>query len=335
MEKLPKVTFVRSSTTEAVHFFALSADIYRNFYQENNIYILPYLKKKNKRCIYYPYLEHNIANFWDNTLKRHDKVINNSVILVSKVAKFFESSELDYSSLENGFRDLFSEVWRYFLDNMDYLFKDVSNIEIYPTSFGSECMRYSWFLEENSTIRLFPRIDAEVSETFKMMIYERLCRFGKKYPYEWSERIAISEFTVRNIYNRNGWKIGNKSFLFGTRDVKDGKLYEESLKYLQKLGFSFSSSLNCRQGNIFWNDKQLSLSKQECIVMELLIKNSGKIITYDEIGSAIWQNDFTNKFSLEAISQMVSRIRSKLDDNGVISDIVQNVQGKGYLLVNK
>ena len=68
--------------------------------------------------------------------------------------------------------------------------------------------------------------------------------------------------------------------------------------------------------------------------MEILIKNSGKTVSYDEIGFKIWGEDFANKFSLEAISQLVARLRKKLSKKGVIVNSIQCVQGKGYILSN-
>ena len=88
MEKLPKLTFFRSPITEAVHYVAISADLYKNFYQDNNIYILPRLVKKYG-CIYYPYVEQEIPLFWKKTLKKQYKVKNNDSKFVKQVCRHY------------------------------------------------------------------------------------------------------------------------------------------------------------------------------------------------------------------------------------------------------
>lgn len=178
-----QVTFYRSNITEAIHYIILSGNIYRNFYKRNNIYILPRLVKNNYRCIYYPSVRHNISDFWRRSLKRYVDIKDSNDELISSVVDIFSYEEIDYKLLMEEFFRHFEKVWSFLNERMGKLFNTV-------------CMQYSWFLEDSSVIRLFPRFDTPISEVYKMMVYERLCRFNDKYNYTWSERIANSEFLV-------------------------------------------------------------------------------------------------------------------------------------------
>lgn len=63
--------------------------------------------------------------------------------------------------------------------------------------------------------------------------------------------------------------------------------------------------------------------------------SNGRVVDYDEISEAVWLGNSTSNFSLQAISQMVSRLRNKLKTKyGILPDVIQLVQGKGYVLIN-
>jgi DNA-binding response OmpR family regulator len=75
--------------------------------------------------------------------------------------------------------------------------------------------------------------------------------------------------------------------------------------------------------------RPLSLSPKETILLELLMRNAGQVVTRDMIAEVAWgaeYNDFTN-----LIEVFVNRLRQKIDYSGAESLIV-TVRGSGYSL---
>jgi DNA-binding response OmpR family regulator len=74
---------------------------------------------------------------------------------------------------------------------------------------------------------------------------------------------------------------------------------------------------------ILKNGQEINLSKKEIDLLELLLKNRGKLVTESCINEAIWNNEMTT----QALRNTVLRLRQKV---GV--KIVSNVQSLGYII---
>lgn len=330
--RFPKIYINSSETSEAIHYIALSEHLYHSFYQKNNIYFLPRLERKHINCIYYPYIEHNIKDFWIKSLQRHEKIENNNSEIIKKLIKANEFPQVHYENFEKTFLKDFKKTWQLMRELTDDLLDEIEEIHLYPTNFGSICMQYSWFLKKHNIVKLFPRIDAPISEIYKMIIFERLCI---KNQYLWSENIAISEYITYNIVLKN-FGMKKLSFLKATREKRDGILFKESKEYLKKLGFLSSESLNIRKNAIFWNEFDLNLTEKEKKFMKSLINNAGNIVNYEDIGKEIWGDLIDEKFSLQAISQIAKRVRAKLFNQCSVNiDVIRAVPKKGYVLLTK
>ncbi|MGH8013199.1 MAG: winged helix-turn-helix domain-containing protein, partial [Candidatus Binataceae bacterium] len=79
-----------------------------------------------------------------------------------------------------------------------------------------------------------------------------------------------------------------------------------------------------------WRDGcPLSLSPKESMLLELLMRHSGEVVTRDMIAETVWgagYNEFTN-----LIEVFVNRIRQKIDDRRDDPMLV-TVRGAGYSL---
>jgi DNA-binding response OmpR family regulator len=73
--------------------------------------------------------------------------------------------------------------------------------------------------------------------------------------------------------------------------------------------------------------RELSLSPKETILLELLMRNAGQVVTRNMIAEVVWgtgYNDFTN-----LIEVFVNRLRQKIND-GVSESLIVTVRGAGY-----
>ena len=85
----------------------------------------------------------------------------------------------------------------------------------------------------------------------------------------------------------------------------------------------------------FWmyarGELKIPFSYKEGALLMLFIKNRGKIITYDEICLKVIgcpQNEDTKEYVRKKISNLVSRVKVKIGDDGEITTLI----GKGYRL---
>ncbi len=90
-------------------------------------------------------------------------------------------------------------------------------------------------------------------------------------------------------------------------EVVDGYIYEVENKIIRH------------------EDKVIKLQKKEIMFLELLIQNKHRVVTYDELQDAIWQDDIMTDGALKTL---VGSLRQKLP-----KQCIKNLSGIGYKLV--
>ncbi len=93
-------------------------------------------------------------------------------------------------------------------------------------------------------------------------------------------------------------------------------------------------SLDERTAAILYNGKTVeeSFTRQEYSILTLFLKNSGKILTRDDIGAILWGDSSYEKYSDWAIDQLMSKLRKKLKEIGVNVEI-STLRGRGYKFI--
>lgn len=71
---------------------------------------------------------------------------------------------------------------------------------------------------------------------------------------------------------------------------------------------------------------EIKLGKKEILLIEFLIQNSHRIVTYNELKMHIWEDDFVSD---SALKSLVKNVRHKLSKN-----FIQNLSGIGYKIIN-
>ncbi|MFK2823731.1 response regulator transcription factor [Arcobacter sp. YIC-80] len=72
---------------------------------------------------------------------------------------------------------------------------------------------------------------------------------------------------------------------------------------------------------LFKEKKQILLTKKELLFLELLIKNSKRAVTYNELSSYVWDGNMSE----DAIRSVVKELRKKLSKKSI-----KNISGIGY-----
>lgn len=87
--------------------------------------------------------------------------------------------------------------------------------------------------------------------------------------------------------------------------------------------------LNTINGTVECNGKKIEITKNEMKILACLIKNSGSIVSRDDLMDYMWsENVFVDDNSL---SVNVTRLRKKLEQLGE-GDIIKTRRGMGYIL---
>ncbi|AII58452.1 chemotaxis protein CheY [Dehalococcoides mccartyi CG1] len=89
--------------------------------------------------------------------------------------------------------------------------------------------------------------------------------------------------------------------------------------------------LNIIMRKVFYNGKWIALTPSETIVLQCLLRNIGKTVSYSELSYEIWKDEYDGAKS--TIKVYIKHIREKLDAcNKNAEELISAVVGVGYTL---
>lgn len=86
-------------------------------------------------------------------------------------------------------------------------------------------------------------------------------------------------------------------------------------------------ALNSKKHEVFLNDEKVDLTNKEFIILELLFKKHGEVVTRDELYRQIWGDVAIES---RTIDMHIKSLRNKLNDNK--GNIIKTIYGVGYKL---
>ena len=87
--------------------------------------------------------------------------------------------------------------------------------------------------------------------------------------------------------------------------------------------------LNLNDGIVSYKEKKTELTKNEFKILQVLMEHAGKIVTREELMTALWESDaFVDDNTLTV---NITRLRKKLEQAG-LSDFITTKKGSGYLI---
>lgn len=101
---------------------------------------------------------------------------------------------------------------------------------------------------------------------------------------------------------------------------KSMELIEDKSKF--NLSLSSTCQYNAYEKVIIQDNKQIKLTKNELLFLDLLAHHSSRVVKYEEIENAIWAYE---GMSQDAIRSLVRGLRKKVPDG-----VIENVSGIGY-----
>ncbi len=88
--------------------------------------------------------------------------------------------------------------------------------------------------------------------------------------------------------------------------------------------------VNQTEQKAYYKDYYLDLTTSEYKLVELLVLNSGIIVSKDSMISHLWDSD--SEIYSNVIEVMISRIRTKIRQTGECDEVIKTVRGRGYIL---
>ena len=93
--------------------------------------------------------------------------------------------------------------------------------------------------------------------------------------------------------------------------------------------FKLDVIFDMSRDEVKYQDNLVELTKNEGKILTVLLENREKIVTREEIITALWQND--NFIDENTLSVNINRLRSKLKSIG-IDEFITTKKGKGYIV---
>jgi len=103
---------------------------------------------------------------------------------------------------------------------------------------------------------------------------------------------------------------------------KSMELIEDKSKF--NLPLSSTCQYNAYEKVIYDNNKEIKLTKNETLFLDLLAHHHTRVVTYEEIENAIWAYE---GMSQDAIRSLVRGLRKKIPQG-----VIENISGVGYKL---
>ncbi len=264
----------------------------KDFFQKLNFYVLPFMPEKfRSRVIYFP-------------INRNDK-------------KIYLKSIKKINKLQNEWVDSESV----FLNKLRIYFPKIDDIDIYiePSIYGTIG---SYDTKYENSVYVYPRYDRKLVDIQKLLInaLTHYFHFNPKDDMDeanetWQEKQRMAKKIQEDIFPsqkfRSMTEILDRQF--------SGKLAEESIKYLQELGFIKLNKV----------DEPSNLTRSESVIFDLLNENKNKVVSFDQIANYIWKDMSDVKYSEYAITKLIERLKKKLPKN-----IIHVQRGLGYILIS-
>ncbi len=259
------------------------------FYQELKFYVLPFMPEKfRSRVVFFP------------EDCEPEKIYKKHKFRLEKLHSTWNSSKAS------------------FLEKVKKIFPEINTLEITisPSLYGS----IGTYKLKNGIILLNPRYDRNLESVQKLLItaLTHYFHFGYKKKLNSSSKEftkkqeMAAKFQVQIVESKK-----HKPMLQILDSNFAGDLAEKSIEYLKKLNIDKASP----------SQSPKNLTKEEQLLFKLLSDNKNKVVSFEEIANALWEEKSYDKYSEYAITKLVERLKKKLPKN-----LIHSQRGQGYLL---
>lgn len=337
-----KTKWYWSLETEAQRIVHTAYQIATGFYQQHTFLVLPeQYQKRNKQIVIFPDIELcSIPYFWKKVLTANITrwPVCQDTDLIKKIVKKLQAVGLkkpDLNHLKTNWENIQEKMIKQFemIDGKKY---HVNKLFIYPSYYGTSV---SFSAINKTSIELFLRFDQDIVSLVEGFVSACLRdKLIMEYNASWRERELLVDYLVYSSSLTNLLrKYEPKSKVIATTTLIQKKEYSRlskiSRKFLQHIGVPLRKKRNFAS-KVFslylGNNKLSNLSWKERRFLLLLNKSRGNVVNVEEITPILFKGE--NHFSMYAIAKFISRLRERLEENGVPGNVIETVRKQGYVL---
>lgn len=324
---MPKIKLISTDLDLIAKLICFNArSIQLGLYAQNGYLVLPYPMPSQPQTVYFPDFSYT-KNFWYQLQKLHDyslaaKYPDQAIAEVKPCLHkydFPDASKL-ISEWGNQSPKFLAMLPTYF--SPDFLSK-VKDITILLTEFGT-LGSFSKKTHPDGTFSLVcsSRIDFPISNTFNIIIQGLILCLQSGYndlgTIGWHQRQAL--VTYLTTQTQLGQFISSP-----TPPPLDQNIYQKSSANLSRLGYPAKISLTpSKLANL--------LTPHELRLFTCLYFNQNTLVNFDDAGTAVWQEQVDEKYSLYALAKLVENLRRKIRSSGTNSDHLRTFRKRGYML---
>ena len=251
-------------------------------------------------------------------------------------------------------KDVTSVKYDFLTDKCSLLFDNVIKYPLYGPSDSRQFIKYQTELwDMNIKRQLSSKIIYQCGGY--LWLISHLLRFirdngGEKIVYAFKDDLLLKKLdaiwhklsddeqsllvkTVAGTLDDTDKKTHSFAYLRKIRLIKDNNSLGLPLLKLLIDRRNKLKKLILKEGSIYFEREEINgnLTAKEKILLSFLLKNSGKIVSRNELAKAIWQENWEEKYSDWAIDRLAYRLRRKLSTLGIDSSLFKTAKRKGFI----
>jgi len=340
-----KTIWEYSLNLEVLRVIEVAYEIVTGFFKKQHFPILPYSKEIiDPQSIIFPNLQYKrIVNFWKKVkkieyehtpIKAKPELVEEVKKLLIALKTFTPDFQLVKDQWEKAQKEVIGAIETIMPDKKGA----IKDIVIYPTFFGS---RVSFNIPKKfpAQIKLYLREDSDIyaltegiiSALIKNNVMEKLnCSWEES---EIAVDLLITQSKISFILAKYAPNSKYQSTIKSIRFQQKGQLVKKSEAFYKKLGLQIGQSVfsvkNCQS---YINQKPITgLTEREKKILVKLINLKGRVLSYDEFGDMVFENE--DDFNLYVLAKIIQNLRDKLASNNISGCFIQSVRNHGYCLI--
>jgi len=305
-------------------------------FQKMRFYVLPSLPRRGKyrsRVIFLPYVDSYMKNFMK--FSRYDTIsrvpLETQSDIETKISTIYERIK---RRLDCNIRTA-DETLSPFLNALSSELAIPSQTSLLVTP--QICGSIGYYRSEENSVEIYPRYDFSTNGLIRLMTTALIVHLESTIPQKKrplysptiEDRVTsiLVSPTLRNFVETKSMETNFKGIHNILTSRHKAKYAKETTLYLDSIGIP--------QKTLIPEDSmKKSLTTQEKNILTQLEKNRNHITTFEEIGKAMWGNNWAKNYSLYAISKAIQRLCKKLHKNGFPTEVIHTERKKGYMLNN-
>ncbi len=338
-----KIDWKYNKETEINRLIFTAGNIARGFYQRIGAPLYDELREQIVPNIHFPIRKID-RSIWNELKSNSYELFGDNTVpnrLVNAFEIVYEDIPIPQTEQITFLKTEFEKYQGDFFKTIKQIFYTLhfQKIIIIPTLYGIGC---SYYLD-NQILYIYMRIDTEISILFSIILKAQIQKDlnllrnnGLEYLKDgsWYNKEQIAEYLMlfsplaKLFPNHKAFLDNYKNPELNLRDLNESK------ENYNKLGFPIGDCIIKENNRFFVYENEVGdLSQKEFMILSRLFQSKNEIITFEDVAKMMWGENYYDRFSLNAISKQIFRIRQKLKDAGLQKEVIFTKRGRGYVLV--